>query len=431
MAERGAVGGAACRHWGTAAVLVLVAALAGPVQAQPVGGDRPAEAATSAPAPTESRPSTQPGGETIEQLYDASQKAANGKDFAAAREYLRRALAIEPKNLRLLASMASASAELKDAGETFRYSLAAAETALDLRQYGIAEQYFLDVAATNPEEPRMFLGLAQVYAATNRETKAIDTYRRYQRTEAGQNDYRGYLAMGRQYLANKFHRQAISALRRADQLNPRNAEILSTLAKAYRSVHDFAAATEMAARAIAADPGNPNYAEAYASTLLEDTTGDEARRAARLDEAQQVLQRGLEAGWRQLERTPDDIGLIRSMSQACRTLDRLAQVRWSRDAGKAGAETLLVRARAIQEAAALDQTLQLHEALDVLNAAAGQAPGDLKVLQELAAVQYQVKKLPDAAETCRRILASDPDHAFARELLQKIGPVTTRPAAAP
>ncbi len=94
------------------------------------------------------------------------------------------------------------------------------------------------------------------------------------------------------------------------------------------------------------------------------------------------------------------------------------------------AEALVLQAEAVQNSAALSETIELHRVVEVLTEAAKTAPDDVDILQKLAVLQNEVKKKWDAAETCRKILELKPGYKFAQDLLKQIGPVTSRPAPA-
>ncbi len=410
--------------WGAVLAGAIVAA-----QAMAVRGQATAPAAT---APTATAPAaSQPEGETIDGLMEAARKALQAKQFEAAQVYFTRILKLEPKNIQALAGMAAVFTNLKNPAEAFRYGLDGAEAAIEAKQYAAAEQLLLDAQAMDPTNPRVFLGLGAVYLATNREMKAIEVYRRYQKTETGRGDYRGYLAIGKQYYANRYYRQAIASLKRADELNPRDAETLRALAWAHHAAREFDAAAKAAAAALSVSPDDLESAATYAAIVSEDPTSDEKKQLEQLNLARETLTRALQAARRRFEAKPDDPKLLDAMAKSCRTLDSVLQRIAARDRAKTDPAVILERARALQEAAAIEHAMQLYKALDLLDAAVKLWPRNVSVLRELASVQSQVKKTAAAADTCRAILDISPDDAFAKNLLRQLGPASTQPQARP
>lgn len=380
--------------------------------------------AQTATAPA-TAPTTQPNENTLEGLLTLSQKAYDRKSFAEARTYCERALQMAPDNPMIMANMAYILSAMRDNAAAMRYLLDAGRRLLAAKDYTTAEKMFEDAAAIRQDEPGVLLGLAMVYGATGQDTKSLDYYRRYTQTDEGRQDPRGYLAMGRQYEKAQYPRQAISVLRRADALKPNDPEILTALAMLLAKIKDPESLTYAERAFQQAGPDNLEAARTYATILMSMQT-ERAQQHAYRRTAEQVLQAALDAARQRLERAPDDRALLQNMIEAYQVYGTLLNDRLKENPRDTRAGLRL--SQVIQEAAALSHTNELHRALAVLTEAARNAPTDIEVLRELASVQVEVKKLADAAETCRRILAAQPDNAFARDLLARIGPATTRPA---
>ncbi|MGB9624042.1 MAG: tetratricopeptide repeat protein [Phycisphaerae bacterium] len=382
-------------------------------------GTRPAGATT-----------TRPGADTAEGLVELGRRAEELKKYDEALGYYRLAYEKDPKSVAALAGTAGIFLKQNKLAESIRVYLSAAQVAIGMNQYATAEQLLQQAAGIDPSDSRVAFLLARVYEGTRREAQAIEMYRRYIKTE--RNDYRAYLGLGRLYLAGSLYRQAIAALKQADTLNPQDAETLITLAKAYHAVKDYEQARSVAARPIEmleqmfttseglknVPSGFADQISTYATILLDN---------GNVDQAEQHIRLGLEAAREKLRQTPDDLTLLRGMVQLCQTSDAVLRARLSKQ--PRDPKLLASRARLVGELADLNQAIELHRAVGAWAEAAQAAPDDTSILQELATAQYRVKKLWDAAETCRKILALKPDDSFARTLLQQIGPVTSQPVS--
>lgn len=416
----------------SAAAVVAYVVAAATAHAQTAGGSPADRRATTHPstAPTTTATS-QPDENTADGLVELGRRAAELKKYDEAMGYYRRAVDKDPRDVAALAGMASISAKQNKMSDCVRYYVQAGQAGIAAKRYTIAEQLLQEAAGVDPGNPQVCFLLAQTFAATEREPLAIEMYRRYLKTE--QNDYRGYLAVGKLYLSSKYYRQAIGSLRRAESLNSQDSETLATLAKAYRAVKDYSQAEEVAARPVrslelllqsdanlsSVPDAAMDYYVTYAGILLD---------ADKLDEAERQARRGIEVCRRKLQLAPDDLQLLYGMVHLDQTLSLVVQKRLSRDS-KNGA-LLASHARLMVELAELNEAIDLHLAADTWAEAAQYAPDDLNTLQELATVQYKVKRMSAAAETCRKILKLKPDDAFAKSLLTQIGPATTRGAAA-
>jgi len=421
-------------------ICYAVATVVGLAAVLPAGGQTTTREASIAPAGTQ--PASGPGSrptaatsmpadaDTAERLIELGRQAEELKKYDEALGYYRRAYEKDPRSVAALAGTAGIFLKQNKLAESVRVYLSAAQVAIGLNQYATAEQLLQQAAGIDPSDARVAFMLARIYEATRREAQAIEMYRRYLKTE--RNDYRAYLGLGRLYLAGRLYRQAIAALKQADVLNPQDAETLITLAKAYYSVKDYEQARSVAARPIEmleqmfttpeglknVPSGFADQISTYAAILLDN---------GNVDQAEQHVRLGLEAAREKLRQTPDDLTLLRGLVQLCQTFDAVLQARLSKQ--PRDPKLLASRARLVGELADLNQTIELHRAVGAWAEAAQAAPDDTSILQELATVQYRIKKLWDAAETCRKILALKPDDGFARTLLQQIGPVTSRPAS--
>ena len=67
-----------------------------------------------------------------------------------------------------------------------------------------------------------------------------------------------------------------------------------------------------------------------------------------------------------------------------------------------------------------DRLVRYHEALRDITRAAAMAPKDVSILEPLAGLQIELRLNDVAAETCRRIIEIDADHAAAKQWLEQL-----------
>ena len=360
---------------------------------------------------------TQPAEEVVDDMLAAAREAmANNKPDEAAGHF-QRVLQKDPGNVFAMAGVAQVKLAQQAPVEAIRLFVQAADRAIDLKYYAMAEQLLEEAVRIDPNNAEALAGQGRVLAETGRNVQAIEAYQRYLKTGDMEKRDRAYLALGKLYSKGRYPRQAVSMLRKAEQLNPQDAEIQGMLAMALQDIGRLDEANECANRAIQLDPANPQHYRARATILLA---------LNKPNDAGQAVREGLNMARQQLRVTPGDAELLENMSELHKSLKTVLEAQLA--AEPKNTNLLLELARSITEAAAIQQTATLHEALQVMTDAARYAEKDPAVLIELATLQFQVYKRADAAATCNKILEIDANHAGARSLLEQIGPITTQPA---
>jgi tetratricopeptide (TPR) repeat protein len=420
---------------------------AAPGRARARAANAPASRAATAPA---TAPTTRAAEEeeTVDSLLVLGQQAVDSQKYDVAQGYYRRVLEKEPNNLLALGGMALTSLKQNKPTDSLQYYVKAAGVAIATGRYTDAEQLAQRAGAIDPNAPPVFRLLGQVYAADKdgrRDALAIDMYRTYLKMEP--NDAVAYLDLGQLYLRTHNYRQAIAALEDARALNRQDIATLAALANAYRaavlvqpSVADRENARKAAQQAIdmlegrlgsrdltnvpseilSGIPQNvADYYGIYAATLLDADNAEEAERQA---------SRGIDVVRRRLQQAPDDQVLLGGLAQLYNALGEILKKRLA--AKPQDVALLTRRARLMEDVADLNRVIQMRRAVEVWTEAAKYAPKDRDILYGLATAQHRIKKNEDAAETCRKILAIQPNDAMAQDLLRQIGPVATRPAPA-
>ena len=123
-----------------------------------------------------------------------------------------------------------------------------------------AEKILDQVLRYQSKNPEALLMLARLQANTMRGLVAIEQYKRYVATKAGEEDPEAYLEMGRLYRALKYLNHAIDALQKAKKFDPQNDKILAELALAYMDNKAYDDATKLIEEAIRRSPTKvPEY----------------------------------------------------------------------------------------------------------------------------------------------------------------------------
>ncbi len=418
------------RHCGcsrpSAAVLLGVVALAATVlRAQPVGTESPATApAASLPATgIEGLPGIRPGMTTAE-LVEAGLDALRGDRLAIGRQILLAAVAQDRRNISAVGNLgyayersaeqaradrndpqagAKADAYIQQAVDLY---MEAANLALAAREDETAEQLFGRVLVHRPAMGAAVLGLARLYAITGRRLQAIDRYRVYQQTSDGRSDAKAYLELADLYLAGDLWRQALEHVARARQLDPNNPDVDITFAWAYHRAERFDEALVEAKAAVDKDPQRPRYRFIRAQVLLS---------AGQPEEASLEAQRAVELVRARLETAPDDVGMMRMLADYAEVRERALGALLEQRPTDTAVRVDLVRA--VRDLAAIRRQIDLYRALRVLLAVPADAEPHVPLLEQLAEVQAALGKTSEAAETCRKLLAADPENAVGKRLL--------------
>ncbi len=282
----------------------------------------------------------------------------------------------------------------------------AGDLALRARDNASAEQLYGRALVHRPNNGPAILGLARVYGKTGRRLQAIDRYRVYVQTPEGRGDAKAYLELAELYLEDDLWRQALEHLARSQQLDATNPDVDIALARAYQRAERFNDALAAAKVAVDRDPQEPRYRHVRAQVLLS---------AGEPEQASLEAQRAVELGRAKLGETPDKIAAMRTLADYSvvweQSLTRLLDRRPT---------DVSVRAdlgRVVKELAAIRQQIDLHRALRILSAVPADSDPHVKLLEQLAEVQAALGKKQEAAETCRRLLETDPENATGKRLL--------------
>ena len=204
---------------------------------------------------------------TSDQLVDAGTSAVMSGKLDDARRILLAAIARNGRNLRALSTLAFAyerSAEqLRSEGSGTQSTaqadrfidqavdvyLTAGGVAIDQDQLSVAEQFYDRILLHRPGSAKALLGLARIYAATDRHLQAVDRYRDYLASPEGKNDAKAYIELAELYLDGTHWRLAMDLLARAQKIQPDDPDVDMMLARAYQNGNQMADAMESAKKA--------------------------------------------------------------------------------------------------------------------------------------------------------------------------------------
>jgi tetratricopeptide (TPR) repeat protein len=291
--------------------------------------------------------------------------------------------------------------------------LEAAALAVHQDRISVAEDIYSRVLIHRPETARALLGLARIFAATDRRIQAIGRYQSYLNSPAGREDAEAYLELGELHLQGGHWHQALDAFLRALKSSPNNADVYEALARAYQKGGRMDDALDSARQATEKAPRKAKHRATLAELRIAAGDAEQGSIEAR---------RAIEYAREELRETPDQIKLLRELSGYYETYERSLEELLT--AGQASLAVRIDLARAIREHAAVERTLTLHRALKVLSQAPAESKDDVRLLETLAEVQKGLSKLEDAAKTCKRLLKQDPDNAIAKRVLNDIKAAT-------
>jgi len=414
-------------------IIVLTGAV-GALHAQTVSAAKSESGAQASglPASLQGVPGVK-AGMTPEQLLEAGRAAVEEGRLGDGRKILLALIAQDRTNLEAMSHLAFAyersAEEARGDGsdpkavaqaDRFRDQMAdvyleAAALALRQDRISTAEQMYSRVLIHRPATARALLGLARIFAATDRRIQAIDRYQSYLDSPAGREDAEAYLELGELYLQGGHWRQALDTFHHALKSSPDNADVHEALARAYHKGDRIDEALDAARQATEKAPRKAKYRATLAEIRIASGDAEQASLEAR---------RAIEYAREAFRETPDEIKLLHELSGYYEVYERsLGELL---KAGQAGLAVRVDLARAIQEHAAVERTLSLHRALKVLAKAPAESKDDVRLLETLAEVQKGLARLEDAAKTCKRLLKRDPDNAIARRVMNEI-----KAAAAP
>ncbi|MHC4440998.1 MAG: tetratricopeptide repeat protein [Planctomycetota bacterium] len=305
----------------------------------------------------------------------------------------------------------------------YHYTARLAQDAGDL---DVAEEMYNRLLVHEPAHRRAQLGLGRVYAATDRVLQAIGCYKNYLKDDPGKQDPVAFLELGKLCRLQKYHFQSFSALLSARKIDPENPAIYAEMAHTQMDNNKREEALEFIQTAINKGRHNPEYHNVYAKFLL-------ANRYISLDDIKKANGEAFTAvrlAREQLRASPENVGILESLNNYYDTYKQSLERILSQDAGAMTARIDL--AQAIQEQAAVSQTLSLYQALYVLLEIEAQGGDSIRLLEQLAEVRFSVNQHKEAAETCRRLLKRAPNNAVAKKVMEQLpAEFTTPPATQP
>lgn len=287
--------------------------------------------------------------------------------------------------------------------------LEAADLAMAQDRMSVAEQMYGRVLIHRPATSQALLGLARIFAATDRRIQAIDRYHSYLSSSLGRDDSEAYLELGELYLQGGYWRQALDAFYHALKLNPDKADVHEALARAYQKGDRMDEALEAARRATEEAPRIAKYRATLAEFRLAAGDAEQASLEAR---------RAIEYTREALREAPDEIKVLRELSVYYEIYQRSLQALLTTNQAN-----LIVRvdlARVVQEHTAVERSLSLHKALKVLMEVPPESKDDIRLLETLAEVQMGLARTKDAADTCKRLLKQDPNNVVAKRIMTEI-----------
>lgn len=365
-------------------------------------------------------------GMTVDQLVEAGAAAITAGRLDDGRRILLAAVAREGRSLKALSQLAFAyerSAEQARAGNSSleataqadRFSdqavdvyLSAAAAALDQEQVRVAEQFYNRILLHRPSNSGAILGLARIYALTDRRIQAIDRYKEYLASPEGRNDAKGYLELAGHYLEGTHWRLAMDQLARAQALQPDDPDVHMAFARAYQRGDRMPEAMKSAAAACTNAPDVAKYRNQWAELYMAQGDGEQASIEAL---------RAIEFTRKALQAVPDDTDLLKELSRYYETYEK--SLRSLLNEGKANPVVRVDLAKAIQEHAVVDRTLALRQALKVLIEVPAEGSDDVHLLEELIGVQRSLGLEKEARQTCRRLIKLDPANAVAARVLKE------------
>ncbi len=283
-----------------------------------------------------------------------------------------------------------------------------AKAAFDRGDYLAAFGWYRGILLKDDGNGPALLGLADTLAANGRFFDAEQQYRRYVEGP-GQNDPRGYFGLGRVQARLKTPNLAARNFRQALELDPGNALVMINLAMARRAVHKDDEALDWVRKALVIRPND--HTALHALALVQ-------RQRDQLPEAIAAIRQAIDMVSRLHLADPGAVGHLLRLQAYHRVLLEALQTRVRRkpDDVEAWRDLSVVR----RQTADGDRLVRYHEALRDITRAAAMAPKDVSILEPLAGLQIELRLNDVAAETCRRIIEIDADHAAAKQWLEQL-----------
>ena len=330
------------------------------------------------------------------------------------------------------AQILARAAELKDAG-------LAAKNPVQMQEASELVRAVLERDPNNTEAHLLAAELLLEIAEINPRLADLDGARDHFKLvlDLEPSNFRANFGFGKIYNANRAWRQASAFLQKAEQVAPdtkRMVEVQQALAVAYAGMGNMSLAIEKAAEAARNAPDDLDVLQTLVEIRLSGASRDPRRHMAdALADAENYVQKVKAA----VEQDRTDKATLIRLNRAYDLL--LAGLRdhhtssYERDVHNQPTDKLL-RGHEAEASATLNRTCELlreqallrltladHDILVLAEKAVEYDPRNIAYLENLAAIYQRTHFRDETIETCRKILALDPDHAGARQYLQSVG----------
>lgn len=285
------------------------------------------------------------------------------------------------------------------------------------REVGSADRAFTTALNYRPNYPPALLGMARVYAGTNRALQAIETYQAYiSATGRGVMEPDLYVEMADAYISLSLWNQAVRSLEEAIRIGRETDEVASKLARCYMGRGDAAKALEKIQLATKLNPGKPDYFIQYADLLVA---------LQRYGEAVDVAAASTRVARRNYQAAPYDAELLRELRRCLDmyigSLSRVLQD--ERD----DVDKILLLTELYEEQAAVMRSGSFLSALQLLAEAPPSVRDTPRMLERLVELQHRVNH-PELRGNCERLLRMQPGNQIARDILAELD-AATQPAS--
>jgi tetratricopeptide (TPR) repeat protein len=362
----------------------------------------------------------------IRALLSNARDATRAQRFDDAEAILEQVLDEDPENLEALSQLAFVHEQraglampeddadpdqmreytqhMDEAAEVY---LRGAEVAMEQEDYRTAELMYDRILSYSPSNQEGLLGIARVFAETGRHMQAVEKYGDYLSLDSPAEKPTALIEQAESYIEVQLWRQAIRALR-DPVVNSIDPEVNALLARALLGlgrVTGPGGALDTMRTAVRSAPEDPEYHSRLALLLTRANQPNQALEAAR---------QSIQLAKRKLAADPSDQDVLQQVQGYYQVYRQILGTVLRENQADSALRVEL--AQAMQRQADITQLLSLHQALATLEAAPNEAQDSVTLLEEKAAIQYQIKD-PEAMETCRRIIERDPDNELAQQIL--------------
>jgi tetratricopeptide (TPR) repeat protein len=367
---------------------------------------------------------------TLDAVIRAGFSALAGQQLSQADHIFRAALREDPRSATAMvglgstydaqAQQAKKSSDPALAAQTetltqsaAQYLLAAGVLFKDTGDHGQATRVFQRVLALQPRNHLAQLGLARASAAQGQDIAAIEQFNAFLSNKEAPPDTlaKANLELAQVYRRSRLPFQALEALDRALTRDRENPEIYIEIARTYQDKSELDDARRNAETAIRKAPDKPEYLAILAEILL--AQGD-------LVEASKAALAAIQIGREQSRRNPEDQNLYRALVRYYTVYAQVLQKILLKEEFRSGHTVARVHlAKVIQEQAAVNETLALYQALEVLRRAPAADRRNPLMLEATIEVLSALGLTGQAQTVARQLLQVEPANQTAQRLLQQ------------